>query len=335
MKKMLFFIFFLFFFICINFDCTSNQRMKMYTYKPELFKKKAKMTEEQAYKTLAKYPIEENLNYAAVPWTVFFQEKALLKKKLSKVKLSDKKSSKIKQTKKSKKKLSDGFTVCQHIKYREIIETLRKLGINILFAPHAPKKQEFKDVTVVPFPIYPTNGVDPAAKKDILYSFIGFRSHPVREEIFSFPKRADVVIKRREKWHFHLRFKNRIIRLVVFEQKEQEKREYQDVLARSRFSLCPRGTGPSTIRFWESLQAGAIPVLLADAMALPKIKGINWDDCVIQIAEKDVSSIDKVIRSISPAKEEQLRKNCLHAFEVTCAGKNFIQTIRSYFGENS
>jgi Exostosin family len=336
MKKSQIFTLLLFFFVYSDIGGRSRQGMKIFSYKPEFFKKKAQMTEEQAFKFLSKYPLARNVNYAAVPWTVFYAVKESLQKKLSKIKLSANKSSKKKSKKKStKKKLESGFTVCQHIKYREIIPILKKLGITLLFAPHAPEKQEFKDVLVVPFPIYPTNGVNPAEEKDILYSFIGFRSHLVRREIFSFPDQSDVVIKRREKWHFHLRHKSRIMQLRFSQQREEEKKEYQDVLARSRFSLCPRGTGPSTIRFWESLQAGAIPVLIADDMTLPKVKGINWDDCIIRIAEKDVSSIDKTIRAISLEKEEQMRQACLRAFTLSCAGKNFIQTIRTYFEEES
>ena len=165
-----------------------------------------------------------------------------------------------------------------------------------------------------------------------MYSFIGFRSHPVREKIFSLKPGPDVVIKKREKWHFFLRrFRRRIIRVRFSPKREEEKREYQDILARSRFSLCPRGTGPSTIRFWESLQAGAIPILLADAMALPNINGINWDDCIVRVPEKDVFSVDSIIRSISPEEERQMRENCLRAFTLSCAGKNFVQMIRDYF----
>ncbi len=301
-------LFFLLSVIYINTNVV--ERMKIYTYKAELFQNFME-AEQQTYKFLCAKPIEKNVNYLAVPWGKLFRRKNL------QVTLPT--------------KLNSGFTICQHIRYREIIPVLRRLGVTVLFAPHAPKKQQYKDITVLPFPLYPNNGIGPAKEKDILYSFIGLESHPVRKKIFSLSRRSDTVIKKRGQWHFYLRCKGRVIPLKWSPRREQEREEYQNVLARSRFSLCPRGTGPSTIRFWESLQAGAIPVLLADAMALPEIEGINWDNCIIRVPERKISSIDSIIRAIPPERETQMRKNCLRAFTLSCEGENFVKTIRDYF----
>ena len=303
---------FFWFIVYTNIITSVTEKMTMYAYEIEFFQKIANMTSEQrVYEILSAYPIEKNVNYLAVSWGILFVRKNL------QVKLS--------------KKLNGGFTICQHIRYREIIPVLRRLGVTVLFAPHAPKKQQYKDITVLPFPLYPNNGIGPAKEKDILYSFIGLESHPVRKKIFSLSRRSDIVIKKRSCWHFYLRCKGRVIPLKWSPRREQEREEYQDILSRSRFSLCPRGTGPSTIRFWESLQAGAIPVLVADAMALPKIEGINWDDCIVRVSERNVSSVDRIIRAIPPEKEMQLRENCLRAFALSCAGENFVQAIRDYF----
>jgi len=289
-----------------------SEKMEIHAYKTELFKKQNDMTsEKKVYELLSAHPIEKNINYLAVSWGLLFRQKNL------QIKLPI--------------QLNGGFTICQHIRYREIIPELRRLGINVLFAPHAPKKQQYKDIMVLPFPIYPINGIDSAQDKNILYSFIGLESHPIRRKIFALPQRPDIIIKRRGCWHFYLRFKGKIVPLKWSLRREQERKEYQDVLSRSRFSLCPRGTGPSTIRFWESLQAGAIPVLSSDAMALPKIEGINWNDCIIQVAEKNISSVDRIIRAISPEKEARMREDCLRAYTLSCFGENFVRTIRDYF----
>ncbi len=304
-------LFFLFI-VYTNIITSVAEKMTMYSYEIEFFQKIPNMTSEQrVYDILSTYPIKKNVNYLAVSWGKLFRQKNL------QVRLS--------------KKLNGGFTICQHIRYREIIPVLRRIGVNVLFAPHAPKKQQFKDIAVLPFPLYPNNGIDPAKEKDILYSFIGLESHPVRRKIFALPQRPDVIIKKRGQWHFYLRCKGRVIPLKWSPRREQEREEYRNVLARSRFSLCPRGTGPSTIRFWESLQAGAIPVLVADAMALPKIEGINWDDCIVRVPEKDTSSVDRIIRAIPPEKEAVMRESCLRAYALSCGGENFVQVIRDYF----
>lgn len=314
MKKFLLqmslFIFCLFFYL--DKISSNDKKMKIYAYKPELFHKINDMTSEQkVYQLLSIHPIEKNINYLAVPWGVLFRQKKL------QIKLPA--------------RLNGGFSVCQHIRYRDIIPVLKKLGINILFAPHASKQQQYKEVKVLPFPLYPVNSVESAKKKDILYSFIGYESHPTRRKIFSLAKHSDIIIKRRGRWHFYLRKRGNFDFLRWSLQRERERREYQSVLARSRFSLCPRGSGPSTIRFWESLRAGAIPILLSDAMALPKIEGINWNDCMIQMPENRIASVDHLIRSIPLEKEQTMRENCLQVYALLCAGENFIHTIREYF----
>ena len=305
-------LFFLLAIVYTDTGASAGENMKIYTYKPALFSEISFMTAEQkVYELLSAKPIEKNINYLAIPWGVLFRRKNL------EVTLPI--------------RLNDGFTICQHIRYREIIPVLRTLRVNVLFAPHAPKEQEYKNIIILSFPLYPTNGINPAQKKNILYSFIGLESHPFRRKIFALPRRPDTVIKKREKWHFYLRYKGKIILVRWSPKREQERKEYQRVLSCSRFSLCPRGSGPSTIRFWESLQAGAIPVLLADAMVLPTIEEINWDDCIIRVPEKNVFSVDNIIRAISPEKEASMRENCLRAYALSCAGENFVQAIRDYF----
>ena len=167
------------------------------------------------------------------------------------------------------------------------------------------------------------NSIAPAKIKDIFYSFIGNaspRTHPLRQALLRMPLLENCVIKARETWHFH----------VSIELKEEYKKEYQDVLARSRYSLCPRGAGPGTIRFWESLRAGAIPVVFADDLALPA--EVNWDDCIIRIPEKDLYLLNNILQAITPERETQLRENCCKVYELF-SGENFVRTIRLYYGE--
>ena len=58
---------------------------------------------------------------------------------------------------------------------------------------------------------------------------------------------------------------------------------YNEVLLKSIFTLAPSGTGPNSIRFWEALGAGSIPVLLADTLELPKHD--LWDEAILTIHE--------------------------------------------------
>jgi len=278
-----------------------SDRMKVYEYCTDLFSQDEVTTEYYAYQLLKEEPLYEAINYLAVPWTTLINRRQL---------------GKVPQKRLGKK--NKGFTICQNICFEQIIPILKTIGIDTLFTPHVARGKKYNGIVVLPFPHYAVNGIEPAEKKDIWCSFIGFNTHKTRTVLFNLPKREDVVIIKRNQWHFWQPLK----------QKEQEKSEYEDILARSRFSLCPRGVGPSTIRFWESLRAGAIPVFIADDMTLPD--GFNWDSCIVRVAEKDTHKIFDILNAISIEQEEMMRKNCLYCYALF-SGSNFVSVIRRYY----
>lgn len=276
-----------------------NEIMKTYEYFTELFDKMPAKAELEVYRALKVLPIEKNINYLAIPWTSLIKEN--------------------KQHQVPDIRLDGGFTICLHAQYKKIIPILKRIGIDTLFTPHVEKGRVYEGINVLPFAFDAVNGIPPAKKKDLLYSFVGYNTHPIRMKIFKMSRPKNSIIKQRNKWHFHI---------AKAKEKEEYKKEYQDLLSRSRFSICPRGAAPSTIRFWESLQAGAIPVLISDAMVLPD--GVNWDECIVRIAERDVSSINTVIASIPPEKEQKMRENCLRAYTLF-SGENIVSNIRLHY----
>lgn len=276
----------------------------LHEYHLDLFKVGKIPTERKAYMLLKNRPIK-SINYLAVPWAHLVNVQGL--RLIPNI------------------RLQGGFTISQSIRSKRIIPILEKLGIDVLFTPHAWQEEKHGGVRVLPFPHYPSNGIKPAAKKDLWYSFIGYNSHWTRADIFKLPQQKKVIIKERQKW-----FSQKSVRKKNEKKhRRQELTEYKDVLSRSRFSLCPRGTGLGSIRFWESLQAGAIPVLIADGLALPQ--EVNWDECIIKIPEKEVHTINEVLGAISLEQEQVMRKNCLRAYRLLCEGENFVNTIRNYY----
>lgn len=279
--------------------------------KSDFFSQNNVQTEYIAYELLKQKPIKCDVNYVAVPWYAMLDEEIAHKTPL------------IKQLGKfADLRIKGGFTICQHIYFRKIIPILKLIGVDVLFTPHAVKDLNYEGISILPFPHHSVHGIEPAADKDLWYSFIGYNSHPCRNAIFKLPNCPNTIIKERSTWHFHEKNeKNRIA----------EEMEYRDVLARSRFSLCPRGSGPGTLRFWESLQAGAIPVLIADDAILPD--GFDWQSCVVYIKEKFANSIDAVLKDISFEKEQTMRYNCLKAWKKF-SGKNFVKCIRNHYKYN-
>ncbi len=76
------------------------------------------------------------------------------------------------------------------------------------------------------------------------------------------------------------------------------KRQYVDGLLESKFVLCPRGIGVSSIRLFEAMEAQRVPVIYADDWVPPD--GPDWDACSIRIAEGDVERTVEILTAAEP-----------------------------------
>lgn len=72
------------------------------------------------------------------------------------------------------------------------------------------------------------------------------------------------------------------------------RRGFVQTVQDSKFVLCPRGIGPSSLRLFESLLMGRPPVILADEWVAPT--GIDWSACSIRLREDEVAKIPGVLR---------------------------------------
>ena len=126
------------------------------------------------------------------------------------------------------------------------------------------------------------------------------------------------MIKNTKSWHFENIVYGKQIGKWDFSEKEATRNKiklniYNTVLSNSRYSLCPSGTGPNSIRFWESLAFGSIPILLADTLELPQHP--LWEQSIIQLKEIDVHNVHSIISNISLEKETSMRTNCLQIYD--------------------
>lgn len=172
------------------------------------------------------------------------------------------------------------ITVCQHIHARRIAPLMAGVGVTDLFWSHTRiGESRFCGLDVHPFPLFPVQGVDPTeARRDILFSFVGARAdqwYPTGTRnwiIDQLRHHRRGLILERDAWHFDRAVYSAQIRGETTTPTPAEVRheaEFRDALARSVFVLCPAGSGPNTIRVWEALQAGAIPVILSDVWRPP------------------------------------------------------------------
>ena len=82
--------------------------------------------------------------------------------------------------------------------------------------------------------------------------------------------------------------------------------QYLDSLRDSKFILCPRGKCPSSIRVFEAMKAGRVPVIISDEWVPPK--GPRWEEFCIFIPESDITFIPEILKNKEPEFPELARR---------------------------
>jgi len=121
-----------------------------------------------------------------------------------------------------------------------------------------------------------------------LYSFIGEAwTHPVRNSVLALN-------------HPQAKVEDTAGIDASVKQSPQYFERYLDICKDSKFILCPRGAGPSSLRLFECLKLGRVPVIIADDWVPPA--GPDWEEFSIRIAESAVASIpDRLERRVADA----------------------------------
>lgn len=252
------------------------------------------ITEEYAYHKIREFSNLGNKNiYIAFPW-------ATLIDKLNKQ--GEKKSQELldilKKIKQKIPKNKNVITVCQHILMLKFEDIFAELGVTHVFWSHAVKGQKsfikYSNISIYPFPLYPVQVVGYTEKyrmeKSILYSFVGAKSNQwyltqSRTYILELLKEDNRgIVIGRNSWHFNNVVYDHQIHKDADSSKElinsKATNEFKDIVKKSIFSLCPSGTGPNSIRLWESIGLGAIPVILADTFLPPGNQEL-WEEAVV------------------------------------------------------
>jgi hypothetical protein len=84
----------------------------------------------------------------------------------------------------------------------------------------------------------------------------------------------------------------------------QARQEYIDNMIGSDLILSPKGDANASVRFFEALSMGRIPLLIDTEMCLPYEDRIAYDDIVIRVDWRDVGRLPEIVRqkwdAISP-----------------------------------
>ncbi|MFL6537116.1 MAG: exostosin family protein [Chthoniobacterales bacterium] len=72
-------------------------------------------------------------------------------------------------------------------------------------------------------------------------------------------------------------------------------RQYVEITKATKFVLCPRGLGVATLRLFETMRMGRVPVIIADNWVEPP--GPEWSRFSIRIAEREVDRIPQILET--------------------------------------
>jgi len=233
------------------------------------------------------------------------------------------------------------YTCCQHIYFKRLIPLFKALSISIVYSPHKVLNEDEIDcISIKPVPLYAVNIEDNTRNKEFkdedfltrerkyLYSFQGAYNpqiyiSAIRNVIFDMDHPQDCYIKKTNGWFFESDVYGKNPNLT---KEKKETSFYNNLLLNSRYSLCPSGSGPNSIRFWESLAIGTIPILLSDTLELPEHE--LWKDAIIIHPESEIKQlIPNVLSKISKEREMQMRKNCISIYNTF---KNTYKPLTPY-----
>tara|TARA_B110001469_G_C9648393_1_gene329340 strand:+ start:7530 stop:9422 length:1893 start_codon:yes stop_codon:yes gene_type:complete len=223
------------------------------------------------------------------------------------------------------------YTCCQHIYFYKLIPFFKALNIKTVYSPHKTNTvDKIDNVEIKPCPIYAVNIEDPSRntlfkncdlidkKRTYLYSFIGaYNSNiyisNIRDQIYCMEHPSDCFIEKTNSWFYEsIVYNNQQNNDGTLNKNADYKKntqKFNKLLLESRFSLCPSGSGPNSIRFWESLGCGSIPILLSDTLELPSHP--LWDSAILRVNENKLQTIPSLLKNISNEDENNMRKKCL------------------------
>ena len=129
-----------------------------------------------------------------------------------------------------------------------------------------------------------------------LFSFLGsFDTHPVRRKLGALSE-GDW---KQERVSFLLK------NTAGSQSSDSEsfRTDYLASLRHSKFILCPRGMCPSSLRLFETMKAGRVPVVISDDWVPPP--EVRWENIIVRVAERDISLLPSILASEEPSFAER------------------------------
>ena len=239
-------------------------------------------------------------------------------------------------------------TVCQHIALARHTHLLERAGVTDVFWSHAPRDRRLagcRRIRAHPFPLYPVQQPAPSpddAPRRWLYCFVGAHAENwyltrardwIIETLAGDPRGY---IRARRGWHY-----DRIVyehQIAGHARKEglvdaAASDEFATALGSSIFALCPSGSGPNTIRLWEAIAAGVIPVILSETYAPPGDPAL-WAEAALWAPEtpEAVAALPDRLEALAADARALARKRAaLRQLHFLYGPEDFVHDVRQLF----
>lgn len=249
------------------------------------------------------------------------------------------------------------ITVCQQIYMRDYLTLFAVAGVDHVFWSHATPDDVENAASgaarpaIHPFPLYPVQVAEalPSAaieahsgQRRLLFSFVGAqadKNYPRQTRNFILDrlnKDPRGFVAGRNKWFYEK---------IVYHQQvhhlsnappealidQEQAAQFRTVLKESSFSLCPAGTGPNSIRLWEAIGAGAIPVILAENWAPPGNRAL-WDAACLfrpETAEAVAALPDELAALAEDRAAMEARRHALRQLWLLYGSGAFVHDIHT------
>lgn len=227
-------------------------------------------------------------------------------------------------------------TVCQHILWPMLLPRWRVLGVTDLWLSHCPpdaREDLSGEIMLHPWRLFAVNVEDPSrtgglsadrdpAERSLLASFVGAYAPcylaDTRLRLSMLATEPDITVEISERWHFDdVVYKGQIHGRAMEAKVDSKVTRYNRLLSDSVFSFCPTGSGANTLRLWESLACGSIPVLFEPWPVLPvdgAFAGFNWSAAVLWVHGDDLSDLPDRLRAIPLSERRERARLCRQAF---------------------
>jgi hypothetical protein len=105
---------------------------------------------------------------------------------------------------------------------------------------------------------------------------------------------------------------------------------FREMMARSKFALCPRGYAPTSYRLYEAMQLGCVPVYISDEHLLPFAESADWSKFCVMVKRENIASAPDLLRSIPDEKVLEMSRSAKNAYEDHFCIESTCRWIHNY-----